>query len=425
MRRASTKLWIILTASAAALGIAAGASAYFQAPGAGIASASASALAGPSGVTAAVSGPGAVGVSWTAPTPPGGGAVTGYYVERLTGTTPTAACGSSATSLLSPSTLSCSDTGRPSGTGVPAGSYTYQVVAVWRSWSTPSAASSPVTVLGPTVSSAAPAAADQGATNLNVTIAGTNFISGAAATFSGSGITVNSTTFVSATSVTANITILGTATTGARSVTVTNPDGDAATAPGAFTVNAAPSVTAASPSALPQGASSQTITITGTGFDSGPALAASFSGTGITVNSTTYVSATSVTANITILGTATTGARNLTLTNGDGSSATKTGAFTVNAAPTVTSTSPSAGDRGATNYDVTTTGTNFVSGAAATFSGSGITVNSTTFVSATSVTANITILGTATTGARSVTVTNPDGGSATAPVRSRSTPPRR
>ena len=43
--------------------------------------------------------------------------------------------------------------------------------------------------------------------------------------FSGTGITVNSTTYVSSTTLTAVITIMAGATTGLRTVTVTNPDG--------------------------------------------------------------------------------------------------------------------------------------------------------------------------------------------------------
>ena len=64
----------------------------------------------------------------------------------------------------------------------------------------------------------------QDAVNQNITINGTGFLSGAVASFSGTGITVNSTTFNSATKVTANIDIAAGATTGARDVTVTNPD---------------------------------------------------------------------------------------------------------------------------------------------------------------------------------------------------------
>jgi hypothetical protein len=229
--------------------------------------------------------------------------------------------------------------------------------------------------------------------------------------FSAAGVTLNSTTYVSATSLTANITIAAGATTGANSATLTNGDGSSATKASAFTVNAAPTVTSAAPSSRGQGAASQNITITGTNFESGASV--SFSAAGVAVNSTTYVSATSLTANITIAAGATTGANSVTVTNADHSVATGTGVFTVNAGPSVTSTSPSAGDRGATAFNVTITGTNFVSGASVAFSGTGITLNSTTFNSSTQLTANITIASNATTGSRNVTVTNPDAGVAT------------
>ena len=261
----------------------------------------------------------------------------------------------------------------------------------------------------PTVTSASPAAQLQGATSQNIAITGTGFQSGAGSSFSGGGITVNSTTFNSSTSLTANITITAGAATGARNVSVLNLDGGSGTGAGVFTVNALPTVTSASPSSRPQGATNQNIVITGTGFQSG--AGASFSGGGITVNSTTFNSSTSLTANITITAGAATGARNVTVLNLDGGSGTGTNVFTVNALPTVTSAT--SGGQGAVNQNIVITGTGFQSGAAATFSGAGITVNSTNFTSATSVTANVTIASNATVGARDVAVTNPDGGAAT------------
>jgi hypothetical protein len=264
----------------------------------------------------------------------------------------------------------------------------------------------------PTVTSTSPTSRGRNASNQSITVNGTGFVSGAAATFSASGITVNSTTFVSATQLTANVTVSAGATTGAGDVLVTNPDAGVGTCTGCFTVNAAPTVTSTSPSSRAQGVVSQNVTVNGTGFVTGAGLAATFSGTGVTVNSTTFVSATQVTANITVASNATVSARDVTVTNPDAGNATCTGCFTVNAAPTVTTTSPSSRGQGAVSQNVTVNGTGFASGAAATFSGTNITVNSTTFVSATQVTANITILAGATTGARNVTVTNTDAGSA-------------
>ncbi len=260
----------------------------------------------------------------------------------------------------------------------------------------------------PTVTSTSPSSRGQGATAQNVTVIGTNFVSGAVVTVSGSGVTVNSTTFVSATQLAANLTIASTATTGTRSITATNADGGAGSCTSCFSVNAAPTVASASPSSRGQGATAQNVTVTGTNFVSGAVV--TVSGSGVTVNSTTFVSATQLTANLTIASTATTGTRSITATNADGGAVSCTSCFSVNAAPTVASTSPSSFAQGATAQNVTVTGTKFVSGAVVTVSGSGVTVNSTTFVSATQLTANLTVASTATPGARNVTVTNADGG---------------
>ncbi|MEX2555257.1 MAG: hypothetical protein WEB06_06465 [Actinomycetota bacterium] len=261
---------------------------------------------------------------------------------------------------------------------------------------------------GPTVSGANPSSRGQGATSQSITITGTGFVNGAAVTFSGTGITVNSTTFVGATTLTANITISGTAATGARDITVTNPDAGIGTCAGCFTVNTGPTVTGTNPSSLGQGATTEDITVTGTGFVDGAAV--TFSGTGITVNSTTFVGATTLTANITISGAAATGLRDVTVTNPDGGKKTCVACFTVNAAPTVTDVTPDNLGQGAADQDLTVTGTGFQDGATVSFSGTGIDVDEVTFVNATTLTVNVNVSGTATPGARDVTITNPDAG---------------
>ena len=267
----------------------------------------------------------------------------------------------------------------------------------------------------PTITGVSPSSLNAGAVNQSLTVTGTDFVSGAslATAFSGSNITVLSTTFVNATTLTVNVSISSGAATGPRTFTVANGDGSIATSGSIFTVNAAPTVTAVSPTSLAQGATNQSLTITGTDFVSGASLATVFSGTGITVNSTTLNSATSLTVNISITGGAPTGTRVITVTNGDGSIATSGSIFTVNAAPTVTAVSPTSRGQGATSQNLTVSGTGFESGATATFSNTGITVNSTTYVSATSLTVKVTIAGNATVGSGTITVMNPDDGSAT------------
>jgi hypothetical protein len=242
----------------------------------------------------------------------------------------------------------------------------------------------------PTVTSTSPASRGQGATNQTIKLTGTGFVNGEtlAASFSGTGITVNSTSFVSATEVTASVTIEAGAATGKRSVSVTNGDAGVGTSGEVFTVNAGPTVTSVTPSSGDAGGA-QNVIVKGSNFGAG--ATASF-GTGVTVNSTTVTNSSELSVKITIEAGATPGTRTVTVTNPtDAGSVSKEAAFTVNSAPTVTSTSPSSRGQGASKQAVAIKGSNFFSGTglAASFSGTGITVESTSFVSATEVTATI------------------------------------
>jgi hypothetical protein len=137
--RTSQRL-IVLLLGALSLGIALSgiAYAYWSAAGTGTATVSTGTLNPPTRVTAASTVAGAVTISWTAPT--GTPGATGYDVVRTkTGSGTTAnVCGTPAVHVT---TTSCTDT------GVAAGTYTYQVTAIYRSWTAQSAASNAVTVL--------------------------------------------------------------------------------------------------------------------------------------------------------------------------------------------------------------------------------------------------------------------------------------
>ena len=170
-------------------------------------------------------------------------------------------------------------------------------------------------------------------------------------------------------------------------------------------------VTAVSPSSLGQGVSNQTLSVTGTGFVNGATV--TFSGSGITVNSSTYVSATAINVNVSVSDSAPSGTRTITVTNPDGSNATSGPIFTVTGALNVNSVSPSSLGQGVSNQTLSVTGTGFVNGATVTFSGSGITVNSSTYVSATAINVNVSVSDSAPSGTRTITVTNPDGSNAT------------
>ena len=185
-----------------------------------------------------------------------------------------------------------------------------------------------------------------------------------AASFTGgSGVSVSSVSVTNATTLSLNVTVAGSATVGAYALNLTNGDGGPASKAGALTVDAAPTVGSLSPAAFGQGASSQTVTVTGTGSAPGRSFRPTFSGgSGVSVNSLSVTSATAISLNVTVAGSASVGAYALSLTNGDGGPVTASGALTVDGAPTVGSLSPSALGQGATSVTVTVSGTGFVSG---------------------------------------------------------------
>ncbi len=166
-------------------------------------------------------------------------------------------------------------------------------------------------------------------------------------------------------------------------------------------------ITGVSPSQLAVGLAGQTVVINGDGFVAGTV---SF-GSGVTVTSSTWTT-TQITA---VVSTTSTGAKTATVTNTASPAATATGMFTVDAAPTMTTIAPATGPQDKASYDVTINGTGFLTGANATFSGTGITVNSTEFSSSTKLIAHVSIAADAARTLRNVTVTNIDGGTVSLP----------
>ncbi|MFC1715984.1 T9SS type A sorting domain-containing protein [Candidatus Poribacteria bacterium] len=91
-------------------------------------------------------------------------------------------------------------------------------------------------VLGPTITSVSPSNILQGTADQDLTINGTNLLSGATVSFTGDGITLNSLAFVGSTELTANISVASDASVGFRSITVTNPDGQVYTGVNMLTI---------------------------------------------------------------------------------------------------------------------------------------------------------------------------------------------
>jgi hypothetical protein len=221
----------------------------------------------------------------------------------------------------------------------------------------------------PTVSSVSPSSGPA-AGGTAVTIAGTNFATGATVAF-GSAAATNA-VVVSSTSITA-ITPAGGA--GAVTVTVT-VSGQGGRLANGFTYIVPPTVTGVSPTSGST-AGGTAVTITGTNFASGATVTfGSAAATNVVVASSTSITAT------TPAGSA--GAVTVTVTNPGVQSGSLTNGFTYVVAPTLTSVSPNNGPA-AGGTAVTITGTNFASGATVAFGGAAAT--NVVVASATSITA--------------------------------------
>ncbi len=133
-----------------------------------------------------------------------------------------------------------------------------------------------------------PAIVAQGATNVNVTVTGqvvsgsgffdpgTGFSNRIAAAVSGSGVAVNKITYTDPTHITLNLSVSGVAPAGSRTITVTNPDGQAITSGALLTVTTAASnnapVLSAIPNATVNEGSNVTFTATASDADAGQTL---------------------------------------------------------------------------------------------------------------------------------------------------------
>jgi hypothetical protein len=135
--RLPTKLAVVASTAVATIGLASTSWGYFTASATAPGSAQVGTVNPPTGVTAGqtVPGVGTVHVDWTPPAP-AGLPLSGYYVERLSGSTATPACDSAPGALLAAGSSDCNDTALVSG------SYSYRVTAVFGTWtatSTPAA----------------------------------------------------------------------------------------------------------------------------------------------------------------------------------------------------------------------------------------------------------------------------------------------
>jgi hypothetical protein len=202
----------------------------------------------------------------------------------------------------------------------------------------------------PTISSVSPTGAGQNSVT-SVTINGTNFIAGASVAVSGTLVTPSSVVIVNSGQITATFTVDVAAAQTTRNVTVTTSGGTSNA--GLFTVTGpVPTITSLSPSQGDPG-SAYSVTITGTNFQGSPLTVGSLSKyvtvTGVTVNSTTQITATFTVANPAI-----SGIDGITVTTPSGTS--NTSYWTINSnfvAPTDTVTLTDLTGAGQTNRPFT------------------------------------------------------------------------
>jgi hypothetical protein len=281
-----------------------------------------------------------------------------------------------------------------------------------------------VTGVTPTLTSITPNAAGQGAANRPVTIVGTKLSRGEQVTIAGA--TVHDVAFVSPTQITALVDVPAATAAGAKDVTVTNADGNGtATLTGAFTVTAAPVVKTITPAALGQGAASQQVTITGTGFVAGatgqPSSALDL-GPGVTVTNVVVTKGTqtvpiigpfsddTAVATVTVAEGAAIGQRDVNVSNPDGGVGTLAKGFTVNAGPKVVSISPTAVTPTTSGRTLVLTGSGFstTSGKTAVPTIAGLTLtNPVVSPDGTTLTVTASVDSGAAKGVRNVVVTNP------------------
>jgi hypothetical protein len=219
-----------------------------------------------------------------------------------------------------------------------------------------------------------------------VTIAGTNFVTGATVDIGGSGCTVGA---LSATSITCTTTANA---AGAYTVTVTNPDTQFGTL-ASYTYQNAPCFTSIAPTGGdPVGGES--VVITGTDFIAGATVTIDSLPCTVTAETPPTSITCTTPANVP-------GSYNVVVTNPDTQFDVGFAAFTYTNPPSVASISPIGGPT-AGGQSVTITGNDFVGGASVSIGGSACTITS---LSATSITCNTTANGGGLVG---VTVTNPD-----------------
>ncbi|MFN7944200.1 MAG: hypothetical protein U0Z53_02390 [Blastocatellia bacterium] len=261
--------------------------------------------------------------------------------------------------------------------------------------------------------------ANSGAFTLNVT--GSGFVTDSVVRWNGQPL---ETTFINDKELTAAVTDTQIAAAGAASVTVFNPaPGGGESAPQTMTINAVnpvPALSGMTPSAIPAGGSTFTLTVTGTGFVKDSVIR--WNGAN---RRTTFISDKKLTTSIPASLVAAPGNASVvvfsSLPGGGTSNALSFSVTEGNPLPILNSLSPASVAAGSSDFTLTVNGSNFVNGSVVRWNGS---PRPTTFVSYTQLTAAIPASDLLLTTDISVTVANPaPGGGVSGAVTFSITPP--
>jgi 6-phosphogluconolactonase (cycloisomerase 2 family) len=262
----------------------------------------------------------------------------------------------------------------------------------------------------PTLTSIAPSALGAGGPATTLTATGSSFIQGSVVRIQGF---ARRTTFVSPTELSAALYASDLAAPGTFEVTVLNPGpGGGLSEPQTLTVSApAPGVTGIAPSSARAGSPGFILTVTGTGF-----LPVSTVRWNDASRPTSYRSPTELRASISAADLVSAGTAQVTVFSpGPGGGLSGAAAFEIQSpVPSITAVSPTSATAGASEIQLSVTGTGFVPGSVVRWNGAD---RGTTYVNPTLLQASISAVDIAAPGTVALTVFNPPpGGGASGPV---------
>jgi hypothetical protein len=224
----------------------------------------------------------------------------------------------------------------------------------------------------PVINWVTPAKVSAGSPDLPITITGTGFASGYAVKWNGGSLPLQS-AYVNATTITATVPAADLTTNGTGNITVVTADGVISNAQ-TFNIGSAPTISGLAPQAATAGAPGVNgllpVTITGTNFTSGSIVKWNTQTLSSVYSSQTSLVASVPASYLTNVGTAAITVVSSASLGSISSAASTNSIFTINAAPVISSISPTSASAGSTStVPLTITGTGFSTGSTVTWQG--------------------------------------------------------